>query len=238
MGEPLLAFEDQQLIHKNLIREYNNESYLRLPIKTCLIETNHNIVEIVEKYTRDLLEEGDIIFISEKAVAITQGRAYPIGEVKPRKLAFTLSKYVTKTPHGIGLGMPETMEMALRECGVIRILFSAFCSAIGKLFKKKGVFYVIAGKKAAGIDGPTEGTIPPYDGYVVLGPKSPNKIAKEISVVTQTKVAIVDINDLGGVILGTSHSSMNRKALVQILKDNPLGQSTEQTPIGIIRKQI
>lgn len=238
MGEPLLAFEDQQLIHKNLIREYNNETYLRLPIKTCLIEKNHNIVEIVEKYTRDLLEEGDIIFISEKAVAITQGRAYPIGEVKPRKLAFTLSKYVTKTPHGIGLGMPETMEMALRECGVIRILFSAFCSAIGKIFKKKGVFYVIAGKKAAGIDGPTEGTIPPYDGYVVLGPKNPNKIAKEISAATQAKVAIVDINDLGGVILGTSHPSMNRKALVQILKDNPLGQSTEQTPIGIIRKQI
>ncbi|MBC7959485.1 MAG: coenzyme F420-0:L-glutamate ligase [Vallitaleaceae bacterium] len=237
MGEPQLAFAEQQLGQKSLERTYNNESYLRLPIKTCLIDSTHNIIEIVQEYTRDVVEEGDIIFISEKAVAITEGRAYPIGEVKPRKLAITLSKYVTKTPHGIGLGIPETMEMALRECGVIRILFAAFCSAIGKVFKKKGIFYIIAGKKAAGIDGPTEGTIPPYDGYVVLGPKNPKKIAKEISAVTKTQVAIVDINDLGGVILGTSHSSMNKKALVQILRDNPLGQSTEQTPIGIIRKQ-
>lgn len=237
MGEPLLSFENQHLSHKNLIREYNNESYMRLPIRTCLIEKHHNIVEIVDQYTRDVVKEGDIVFISEKAVAITQGRAYPIGDVKPRKLAITLSKYVTKTPHGIGLGIPETMEMALRECGIIRILFAAFCSAIGKIFKLKGIFYIIAGKKAAGIDGPTDGTIPPYDGYVVLGPKSPKKIAQEISKVTNTQVAIVDINDLGGVVLGISHSSMNKKALVQILKDNPLGQSTEQTPIGIIRKQ-
>ena len=29
---------------------------------------------------------------------------------------------------------------------------------------------------------------------------------------------------------------MNRDLLVKILKDNPLGQSLEQTPIGIIRE--
>ena len=49
------------------------------------------------------------------------------------------------------------------------------------------------------------------------------------------KVAITDINDLEGQILGISHSSMDRDLLVKILKDNPLGQSLEQTPIGIIR---
>ena len=50
------------------------------------------------------------------------------------------------------------------------------------------------------------------------------------------KVAITDINDLEGQILGTSDPSMDRDLLVKILKDNPLGQSLEQTPIGIIRK--
>ena len=45
-----------------------------------------------------------------------------------------------KPPHGIGLGMPETMEYALRECGTLRILFAAFVSVIGKkLFRKKGL---------------------------------------------------------------------------------------------------
>lgn len=70
-------------------------------------------------------------------------------EIHPRKLAYTLSKHVTKTPHGIGLGMPETMEYALRECGTLRILFAAFVSVIGKkLFRKKGWFYKVAGYKA------------------------------------------------------------------------------------------
>lgn len=44
-----------------------------------------------------------------------------------------LSKFVMKTPHGIGLGMPETMEMALRECGVLRILWASFCGMVGKI---------------------------------------------------------------------------------------------------------
>ena len=50
------------------------------------------------------------------------------------------------------------------------------------------------------------------------------------------KVAITDINDLEGQILGISHSSMDRDLLVKILKDNPLGQCSEQTPMGIIRR--
>lgn len=222
---------------KDLLIEHNNEMYMRIPIKTCLIENHHNIVDIAVEYAKEYIEQDDIVFISEKAVAITQGRAYPIKNVKPRKLAIFLSKYVTKTPAGIGLGMPETMEMALKECGTLRILFAAFISAIGKIFKLKGIFYILAGKKAACIDGPTNGTIPPYDEYVVLGPDKPNVVAAQISKALNTQVAIVDINDLGGVILGISDRSMNKDALVQILKDNPLGQSTQQTPIGIIRKK-
>ena len=55
-------------------------------------------------------------------------------DIHPRRLAVLLSRFVTKTPHGIGLGIPETMEMALRGCGTLRILFAAFIGAIGKLF--------------------------------------------------------------------------------------------------------
>ena len=69
-------------------------------------------------------------------MACTQSRAIPMESIRPRKLAVTLSRHVTKTPAGIGLGIPETMEMALQECGVLRILFAAFCSVIGKLFRQ------------------------------------------------------------------------------------------------------
>ena len=48
-------------------------------------------------------------------------------------------------------------------------------------------------------------------------------------------VAIVDANDLGVNILGASEG-IDAKLLVKIIKDNPLGQSDEQTPVGIIRQ--
>ena len=77
-------------------------------------------------------------------------------DIKPRKLAVTLSRYVTKTPAGIGLGIPETMEMALRECGTLRILFAAFAASLASCSAGRGWFYIVAGPKARGIDGPTE----------------------------------------------------------------------------------
>ena len=157
-------------------------------------------------------------------------------DIKPRKLAVTLSRYVTKTPAGIGLGIPETMEMALQECGTLRILFAAFCSVIGKILGKKGWFYIVAGPKARGIDGPTEGTIPPYDHYVVLTPADPMGTSKKLAQALGHPVAIVDINDLGANILGFSEKEPSMDQIAKILGDNPLGQSSESTPMGIIRK--
>lgn len=158
---------------KQLIRTVDGVDYQRIPIKTHLITKADRMEDVVLQYAGDKMQEGDILFISEKAVACTQSRAIPMEDIKPRKLAVTLSRYVTKTPAGIGLGIPETMEMALQECGTLRILFAAFCSVIGKLFHQRGWFYIVAGPKARGIDGPTEGTIPPYDHYVVLTPMIP-----------------------------------------------------------------
>lgn len=216
--------------------ELGNKKYLRLPIKTHVVMRDDNLEEVVKKYASEHLTDGDILFVSEKIVAITQGRAIPLADIQPRPLAKFLSDHVTKTPAGIGLGMPETMEMALRECGTPRIMFAAACSALTKIFGRKGVFYEIAGYRAQSIDGPTPNTLPPYNKYVVLGPDQPDVVAKKLSETLGCKVAVVDINDLDGVILGVSDPGMDRAAIKQILKDNPLGQDHEQTPMGIIRE--
>ena len=126
--------------------------------------------------------------------------------------------------------------MALRECGTPRILFAAFCSVIGKILGKKGWFYLVAGAKARGIDGPTEGTIPPYDHYVVLTPDDPMGTARKLAQALGYPVAIVDINDLGANILGFSQKEPSMDFLARVLGDNPLGQGEECTPMGILRK--
>lgn len=220
---------------KKLEINVEGKNYVRYPIRTDIIQTSDDIVQIVSKFTKGLLQPNDWIVVSEKVVAITQGRAFKSGEIKPSPLATFLCKFVHKSPHGIGLGSPETMELAIREVGAVRILVAAFFSVLGKIFGIRGLFYRICGEKARAIDGPCDYTIPPYNDYAVLGPKDPGKVAKQIRAAVGCDVAVIDANDLGVNILGVSGPGINAPLLAKLLKDNPLGQSAEQTPLGIIR---
>ncbi|MFT4235280.1 MAG: coenzyme F420-0:L-glutamate ligase [Microbacterium sp.] len=215
----------------------DGETVKRIPLKTHVVMPGDKLEDLIDQYAKGEVRDGDILFITEKIVAITQGRSYMMDEIKPRKLATFLSKYVTKTSYGIGLGIPETMEFALRECGTPRILFAAAVSAVTKLFGRRGDFYRIAGDKARAIDGPTHNTIPPYNNAVVLGPAEPDKVASRIQarLGVNAQVAVVDINDIGGNILGSTLGKAGDRRLARILSDNPLGQNHQSTPLGIVR---
>lgn len=221
---------------KNTTISVEGKEYMRLPIKTHVVTENDKIADVAEQYAKEHMQEGDILFISEKCVACSQKRAVPLTEIHPRPLAKFLCKFVYKSPYGIGLGIPETMEMALRECGTLRLLCAAFVSAIGKLLGKRGWFYKCAGYRAESIDGPTPYTLPPYNKCVVLGPEDPDKVAREIAERIGHRAIVVDVNDLTGKILGASDATLDRDLLPKILRDNPLGQSAQQTPMGIIRE--
>src|SRR5690554_2673110 len=171
---------DEANTGKRLEAEQDGVRYLRIPLKTKLVMCDEDIADVVTTFAADRLEDGDILFVTEKIVAITQGRCFPTESIEPRKLATWLSSRVTKTPNGIGLGLPQTMEMALRECGTPRILLAAGVAAVTKLFGRRGDFYRVAGPKARGIDGPTSGTIPPYNSHVVLAPDRPHRVAADL----------------------------------------------------------
>jgi F420-0:gamma-glutamyl ligase len=223
---------------KKLTIAVDGAEYQRIPIKTPLVLAGEQLLPFVVQHASAHLSAGDVLFITEKIVAITQGRSYPLEEIKVRPLAGFLSRYVQKTPYGIGLGMPETMEMALRECGTPRILLAAAVAAVTKRLGRKGDFYRIAGPKARGIDGPTSGTIPPYNRQVVLAPARPRQVAHDIKAALggRVEVAVVDINDIGGNILGSTVDRQTDARLARILSDNPLGQGHQSTPLGVIRR--
>lgn len=220
--------------NKNI--KYHNTVYERWALRTPVIKYGDHLEKVVLDYAKPYLQPGDILFISEKMVACTQGRAIPVEQIQACRLARFLCRFVRKTSYGIGLAMPQTMEMAIRECGRLRILFASFCGLIGKMFRRRGWFYVVAGEQAAVIDGPCEYTLPPYNHYVVLGPLHPNETARDLSHRCGVPVLIVDINDLGCKILGSSSPDLDPSFYVPLLKDNPLGQSDECTPIGILRE--
>lgn len=224
-------------IDKNLIITLEDGSkWERYPIKTHIISKDDNIFDVAEKYAKPYLQKNDILFISERIVAITQGRAFPIKDIKPSFLAKFLVKFVHKSSYGIGLGSSWTMELAIREAGILRIILGIFASAITKPFGIKGVFYKVVGKNINAIDGPCSYTLPPYNEYAKLGPENPEKAAKELSANLHNEVVIIDANDLGVCVLGKSNQNIDDNFCKNVFKDNPLGQSKEQTPLCIVRK--
>lgn len=221
---------------KSLLIEVDGQKYARFPVRTHVIKASDKIIEVVKRYARPHLHNGDALFISERVVAISQGRAFPISSITPSPIARLLVKFVQRSPYGIGLGSPWTMELAIREAGILRIFFAAFISAITKPFGLKGVFYKVAGKNINAIDGPCSYTLPPYDQYAKLGPSDPNGMAREIKKVTDCDVVIIDANDLGVAILGRSDRGITDDFCKKVFRDNPLGQTSEQTPLCIVRK--
>lgn len=222
---------------KQLAIDVDGQLFERLPVKTHVIAADDDLEKIIENYVQPHLQDGDMIFISERIVAVTQGRAFPIKDIKPSWLARLLVNFVHKSPHGIGLGSPWTMELALREAGVVTILFAALVSAVTKLFGVKGMFYVIAGKNVAAIDGPCDYTLPPYNEYAKLGPKNPSRVARLMKANFGREVVIIDANDLGVTVLGKSSNKITDRFCKSVFRDNPLGQSRQQTPLCIVRKQ-
>lgn len=223
---------------KKLIIELDDGKWQRFPVKTHIITKNDNLVDVVKKYAMPHFADKDILFISERIVAIIQGRSFPIAEIRPSWLAKFLVKFVTKSPYGIGLGSPWTMELAIKEAGVWRIILGALAAVITKPFGIKGVFYRVVGKNINAIDGPCDYTLPPYNKYAKLGPKDPDKVARDLKDVINHDVVIIDANDLGVNVLGKSSPEITDDFCKNVFKDNPLGQTNEQTPLCIVRKVI
>lgn len=221
---------------KQLAIDVDGIAYARVPIKTHTITADDHIEAIVQKYVAPHLQEGDVIFISERSVAITQGRAIPIKDIRPGWLARFLVRFVHKSPYGIGLGIPETMQLAIQEVGAPRILLGTAVAAFTKPFGIKGMFYRICGEQAAAIDGPCSYTLPPYNEYATLAPLHADRVAYELRELTGHDVVIIDANDLGVAVLGRSSNTISKSWAQAVFRDNPLGQTDERTPLCVVRK--
>jgi hypothetical protein len=220
------------------IREYNGKKYRRLPVKTRILQPGDDMLDIIREFAGELLQPADIIAIAESPLAITQGRAIPLKDIKPGFWANLLWRHVSKVPYGIGLRAPASMQCAIEECGVMRILLAAFIGGIGRLIGRrgKGDFYRLAGMQAALIDAAHTSPVPPYEECVIKGPKAPQKEADRLSQALKAGIAVMDINDIGGSwVIGRS-KNVDKKMMEEVMRDNPQGQGAELTPICLVRE--
>ena len=166
---------------KHLFACVRGRVYARLPVKTDLVGRGDDLEELFRRQVLPHVRPGDLVAIAEKPVATSQGRSYALDDIEPGRLARVLSKAVTRTPHGIGLGIPETMQLAIDEAGAPRILAATTAAAAGRLVRKRGWFYAIAGPAVESIDGPTPYTLPPHNTHAKLGPAEPDAVAERLS---------------------------------------------------------
>ena len=217
--------------------------YLRIPVRTRNVWPGDKLTDVVDEglaSCKVALRAGDVLVVAEKIVAIGQGRVVRPEDVEVRRLARVLARYTLRTPAGISLGMPESFELAVREAGVVRILAGAAAAAITRPFGIRGLFYRFAGWKVAAIDSPDADALPPSDRCIKLAPDDPDGAARRLAdhvssrVGARVEAAVVDVNDIGAEVLGAS-PGVDRRLLVSVLRDNPLGQDVQQTPLGIVR---
>jgi hypothetical protein len=221
---------------RNPFIDVQSVRFERIPVKTSILTKDDDMLDIVKEYALPLLQKGDIISISESPLAITQGRAVLVAEMKIGLLAKILWRFVAKVPYGIGLRAPSSMQCAIDECGAVRIIFAAMGGALGKLVGVKGLFYQLAGKQAALIDACGTSPVPPYNETVIKGPLYPEQEAQRISNGIGYPVAVMDINDIGGSWMIGGNQGLSKNFMETVMKDNPQGQGDELTPICIIRR--
>ena len=225
---------------KHLFGVAGRTVFARLPLHTDLVGRGDDLDDLMRRQIAEHVRPGDLVVMAEKPIAASQGRSYALDEIHPTQLAKVLSKAVTKTPHGIGLGIPETMQLAIDEAGAPRIVAAAAVSAAGKVVGKRGLFYKVAGANVEAIDGPTWNTLPPHNTHAKLGPADPDGVAAHLADVLsdaaggRVEFVVIDANDLTATVLGASPGA-DRALAKRLMRDNPLGQGHEQTPVCVLR---
>ena len=217
---------------KELIQIPLNNTYDAIAIKTDLLGTFDNPIETVKNYCKEVTRENDILTIGESPLAIMQGRY-----LAPQNLEYNLfSKILCYFFHPTSsLATACGMQLLINSIGITRVTFSLIIGFLFKCIGVKGIFYRLTGFESSLIDD-ISGTVIPYDKSIVMGPINAKLFCDKLSKQLKVEVAVVDVNDLGGVkILASSNDSVNN-ILKETLKVNPAGNSDEKTPIVLIRK--
>jgi asparagine synthase (glutamine-hydrolysing) len=232
---------------KKIKIDIETKTYERYPVKTELFKKGDRYAsKIAAEISKSIGKVNPkakkwLAVVSEKIVAISQGRSYFIWDIRPSYIADFLSKFVKRTPYGIGLGSPWTMQLAINEAGLSRILLATAISALTKPLGISGMFYRVAGETVRSIDGPTEYSLYPSNVSAKLGPSNPHDAVRKISESIKGKTnsssfigsVIIDANDIGRDVLGNDTGLAN-ELIEKIMRDNPMGQGSEQTPLILV----
>lgn len=205
-----------------------------LPLRTHLLGTLDDPIEVLRTYASDLLQPGDVLTIGETPVAVIQSRYRHPSEVRPGLVARLACRVFHPTS---SLATACGLQTLIDLVGPTRVLVAWIGGLLLKLVGVPGGFYRLAGDQARLIDDIT-GTTPPYDQTIVLGPDEPEALCQRAATELGVAVAIVDVNDLGRVKVLASSRGCDEELLQRALRPNPAGNANERTPLVLVRPGI
>ncbi|MBD5603796.1 MAG: coenzyme F420-0:L-glutamate ligase [Candidatus Eremiobacteraeota bacterium] len=204
--------------------------YVAIPVRTRLVRAGDDLAAVVSAAVRGIARQGDVIAVSETAVAIAQARTIAAETIRPSRLAYALSRRAGALAT---VNQPESLQLVIDDVGPWRVVVAAVAHVAGRLLGKRGMFYQVLGEAIAAIDGYT-GTLPPFERTIVLGPEDPNGAACAVATAAGAHAAIVDANDLGiAKVLGAS-PGVDADRVAAALRGNPHGNGDEQTPVVVL----
>lgn len=203
-----------------------------IPVKTRILTPKDDIVDIIYKYTKNIVGPDDVVTVAESVVAITQGNLIRPDEMEITCLARLCCRFI---PDYGSLATPHGMQALMRKEGEWRVAFALVAGFLGKLVGQRGLFYKWGGRQAALIDDVT-GDMPPFDKCVVYGPEEPEKVVAEIkNRLGCFGAMIADVNDLKRSRIVGATPGMDAQFASNLLIDNPFGNASEKTPICILK---
>jgi hypothetical protein len=217
--------------------EVSGVTWTRIPVQTHLIGIKEPLEPVLDRYVRPLLEPGDWIALSEKVVAISEGRVIHHSVVRPGLLAKIIVKGVKKYDNDVGYSDPRKMQVAIMQAGWTRSALAMVVGGITRLLGRHGDFYRIAGNRISEIDGFNPETVKPFDEFAMLGPADPAAASAAYARHLGCPVAIIDANNINVEVLGFSPDlPVTPGEAREVLLDNPIGQGENLTPVVIVRR--
>jgi hypothetical protein len=214
-----------------VMRRETPEGLKAIPVRTRLVRPGDDLIELVSRAVRGIARTGDVVAVSETALAIAQGEFVVAERVRPSRLAYMLCRYAGPLAT---ISQPESMQLVIDRVGYPRAMYATLVHLVGRLFGRRGVFYELMGEAIAAFDGYT-GTMPPYERAIVFAPRDPGAFARGFERHSGIECAVVDANDLKKAkILGAS-GNVCAACVERALLDNPHGSSDEQTPVVVLK---
>jgi hypothetical protein len=234
-------------------------SWARLPVRTEVITPGDKLTEkaawyvaefaaglLADKPYRGALRQPWYVLIAAKPVAVAEGLARDVWEIRPGWPARLLSRLGGRRT---GLGTPWAAQVAIEEGGALRTLAAAGCAAVGRI----GWYERLASPRLRSVRGPREAAVAPAHVAVVPPPSQPDTVAIDLVAALRNALpaeeyvalagcAVVGVDEWGCRLLGwggrdrgagTGPVPCPPEVIEALCVDNPFGQGGEQTPLVI-----